>query len=121
MWERSRTKRLDREYRVCREVEEGTGRPGFRSKFWVHVDRDEEKEGIGGLRGRSKSWASEDRRDELCVTREAVRDDSHLILGDQRDGFGKIREGQRDGLSSIRRSSRRRTRSEIEAKDMQTT
>ena len=42
-----------REYHTRREVEEGTGRPGCRSKY----------------------CASEDRRDELCVPGEVVRDD----------------------------------------------
>ena len=52
MWRRSRAKRGPASI-TRREVAEGTGRRGCRSKF----------------------WASEDRRDELCVTREAARDE----------------------------------------------
>ena len=77
-----------------RRGEEGTGRPGCRSKFWSHVTRDAEKEGTS-CRGRSKCWASEDRRDELCVTREDVRDEFSKIHGDQGDYLSKTREGQR--------------------------
>ena len=46
-----------------REVEEGTGRPGYQSKYWT----------------------SEDRRDQY-ETREAVRREFSKIHGDQRDG-----------------------------------
>ena len=52
-----------------REVEEGTGRPGCRSKY----------------------WASEVRRDELHVTRQVVRDEFKTTHGDQRDELGKMR------------------------------
>ena len=70
------------------------------SKFWAHVDRDEEKEGTGRMKCRSKYWTSEDRRDGLCVTREPVRDEFSNV--DQRDELSKIREEQRDWFSKIR-------------------
>ena len=58
------------EYHTHHEVEEGTRRPGCRSKY----------------------WASYDRRDELCVIREVVRDELSQMSGEQRDGFRKIME-----------------------------
>ena len=54
--------------------------------------------GTGFLARRSKYCASEDRRDELCVTREAVRDEFSNIHGDQRDALSKIREVREDGF-----------------------
>ena len=38
----------------------------------------------------------------LCVTREAVRDELSEVHGDWRDVLSNIREGHRDGLRKIR-------------------
>ena len=64
--------------------------------------RREVEEGTDRLGCRYKCCASEDRRDELCVPREAFRDEISDILGDQRDGFSNIREGQREGVRTVR-------------------
>ena len=72
MWRRSRTKRRPASI-THREVEEGTGRPGYPSYF----------------------WASEDRRDELSMTREVVRDE---FSEKQRDGLMITFEVREDGF-----------------------
>ena len=74
------------------EVEEGTGRPWCRSKYWTH----------------------EDQRDQLWQVREGRRDGFNEIREDRRDGFVEIREDREDGFVQ---TSKRKTCKRLEKTD----
>ena len=72
---------MDEGSEFCEE-EEGTGRPGCRSKYWAQI-RGGQRDGFSEIRADQRDGFSE----------------SHA---DQREGFSKIRVGQNDGFSKIR-------------------